>query len=547
MRKKIGILVSLLLAIALFVGGCGGGGTPTTPQEPAGPTGGGPKVGGTITYGMTGDPVIFNPILYTDTPSGFVISRVYSGLVRANENLEMVGDIAKSWEFSDDGLVWTFYLRDDVVFHDGTPLTSEDVKYTYEAILHPDYTGIRATNFKAVDHIEAPDPYTVVFYLKEPFAPMLTYLTYGILPKHIFEQTSIRDMKENPANFEPIGSGPYKFVDWQRGQHIILEAFDDYYGEGPYIQQVIVKFYQDEQVMLAALERGDIDYMGSLPPDDIDRVKAEYSDRLDFVEFPTNGYTYIGLKQTHPILSDVRVRKALMYGLNRKAIVDDILQGYGTIMNSNIPPVSWAYAEGELETYDYNPEKAKQLLEEAGWVEGPDGIRVKDGKRLSFSLLTDSGSKMYESIVMLVQEDWEKIGVELKPEFLEWSVLCSQYLDVAKFESYMLGWSLGLDPDFYLFFHTEAGVDEEGNLVGFNDVEFSDPELDRLLEEGRRVMDQEERKRIYFEAQKIVNDQLPYVFLYTRNNVAAIDKRIKGVVWSTLGPMFPELWYIEEN
>ena len=275
---------------------------------------------------------------------------------------------------------------------------------------------------------------------------MLTYLGFGILPKHIFEQTPIKDMKENPANFEPIGSGPYKFVEWVRGQHIILEANEDYYGEGPYIEQVIIKFYQDEQVMLAALEKGDIDYMGSIPPDDIERVKAEHSDRLDFVEVPANGYTYIGLKQTHPILSDKRVRKALMYGLNRQAIVDDILLGYGTVMNANIPPVSWAYAEGELEPYEYNPEKAKQLLEEAGWVEGPDGIRVKDGQRLSFTLVTDSGSKQYESIIMLVQEDWEKIGVEMKPEFLEWSVLCSQYLDVAKFEATCLAGALGSTP-----------------------------------------------------------------------------------------------------
>lgn len=541
MRKKIGIALSLVLVVALFLGGCTSSTKPQEgPEEPVEER----KVGGTITYGMTGDPVIFNPILYTDTPSGFVISRVYSGLVQPNENLEMIPDIAESWTFSEDGLVWTFRLRKDVRFHDGTPLTSADVKFTYDAIMHPDYTGIRQSDFKSVDRIEAPDPYTVVFYLKEPYAPLLSHLTYGILPKHIFEKTPIKDMKENPANFEPIGSGPYKFVDWQRGQHIILEANEDYYGEGPYIEQIIIKFYQDEQVMLAALEKGDIDYMGSIPPDDIERVKAEHADRLEFVEVPANGYTYIGLKQTHPIFSDVRVRKALMYGLNRQAIVDEILRGYGTVMNANIPPVSWAYAGDELEPYEYNPEKAKQLLEEAGWVEGPDGIRVKDGQRLSFTLITDSGSKLYESILMVVQEDWEKIGVEMKPEFLEWSVLCSQYLDVAKFEAYMLGWSLGLDPDFYIFFHSESAVDDQGVLRGFNDVEFKNPDLDRLLEEGRRVMDQEERKRIYIEAQKIINDQLPYVFLYTRNNVAAMNKKVKGVVWSTLGPMFPNLWYI---
>ncbi len=539
MWKKAGAVLSLVLVFAMVLTGCG-------PTDDPGVGDDGPTVGGSITYGMTGDPVIFNPILSTDTPSGFINERVYSGLVRSNENLEMIGDLAESWEFSDDGLVWTFKLREDVKFHDGEPLTSADVKYTYDAIKHPDYTGVRATNFKSVEKIEAPDDYTVVFHLNEPFAPLLTYLSYGILPKHIFEQTSIKDMKTNEACMEPIGTGPYKYAEWQKGQHIILEANEDYYGEGPFIEQVIVKFYQDEQVMLAALEKGDIDYMGSIPVDDIDRVKEEYGDRLEFVEVPANGYTYMGLKQTHPILSDIKVRKALMYGLNRQGIVDDLLQGYGTLMNANIAPVSWAYAEGELEEYAYNPDKAKDLLEEAGWVEGADGIREKDGEKLSFSVLTSSGSKVNESVLMIAQEDWQKIGVEIEPEFIEWSVLCEQYLDVAEFEAYVLAWSLGLDPDFYIFFHSDAAVDEKGQLVGFNDVEYKNERVDELLEEGRKEMDPDKRKEIYWEAQKIINDELPYVFLFSRNYVSAMDKKVKGVVWSTLGPMFPEKWYIEE-
>jgi len=536
--RKTGVLLVCTLVFALLLVGCG-------PKEPeTGATG--PAVGGSITLGMIGDPVIFNPILSTGGPAGSIINRTYSGLVRSNENLEMVGDLAEEWAFSDDGLVWTFKLREDVRFHDGEPLTSADVKYTYDAIKDPDYQGIRATEFKPVEKIEAPDDYTVVFYLSEPYAPLLTHLSYGILPKHIFEQTSIKDMKQNEANMNPIGTGPYKFVEWQKDQHIILEANEDYYGEGPYIEQVIFKFYQDEQVMLAALEKGDISYMGSIPPDDIERVRDEYADRFEFVEVPYNGYYYIGLKQTHPILKEKNVRKALMYGLNRQGIVDDVLLGYGTVVNSCIPPVSWAYAEGELEEYPYDPEKAKDLLKEAGWVEGPDGIRVKDGEKLSFSVLTRTGDKLRESVMMIAQEDWLDIGVEIHPEFIEYAVLLSQYLDVAQFEAYLLGWDLGLDPDFYLFFHSDAAVDEKGQLVGFNDVEFKNERLDELLEAGRRELDQEKRKEIYIEAQKIVNEELPYVFLFTTDNVAAMDNRVKGVVWSTFGPIFPELWYIEE-
>jgi len=420
------------------------------------------------------------------------------------------------------------------------------VKYTYDAIKDKDYQGIRRTDFKPITKIEAPDEYTVKLYLDKPYAPILSKLTIGIIPKHIFESTPIGKMKENPANMKPIGTGPYKFVEWQKGQYILLEANDKYFGEGPYIEKVIIKFYQDNQVMLAALENGDIDYMGGIPADDVARVKEKYSDRLVFKEMPTNGYQYIGLKQTHPILSDKKVRQALMYGLNREQIVKDILKGYGTIMNANIPPVSWAYAGDQLNPYPYNPEKAKQLLEEAGWKVGPDGIRVKDGKKLTFKLLTSTGNKESEQALLITQQNWKSIGVDVKVEFIEWAVLCEQYLDKAKFEAYQLGWGLGLDPDCYLFFHSSAAVDEKGQLVGFNDVEYKNPTLDKLLEDGRTEMDQGKRKEIYTQVQKILNEDLPYIFLYTRNNVAAMSKKVQGVVWSTLGPIFPEKWWISE-
>ncbi len=539
MLKKFGVVVSLLLAMVLLLSGCG-------PQAETGPEKReGPTLGGSITYGMTGDPVIFNPILSTGGFAGPIISRTFNGLVKANENLEMVGDLAESWTFSEDGLVWTFKLKKDVRFHDGQPFTSADVKYTYDAIKHPDYQGIRATDFESVEKVEAPDEHTVVLYLNEPFAPLLSKLSIGILPKHIFESTSIKHMKQNPANMEPIGTGPYKYKEWQKGQYIILEASEDYFGEGPYIEQVVFKTYQDEQVMLAALEKGDIDYMASVPADDIERITEQCSDRLDIREVTYNGYRYIGLKQTHPILKDIKVRKALMYGLNRQQIVDDLMTGYGTVMNANLPPVSWAYAAGELEEYAYDVEKAKTLLEEAGWQEGPDGIREKDGKRLTFQVVARSGEKEEEAVLLLVQEDWRKIGVEIVPEFIEYSVLLDQYLDVAKFEAYLLGWDLGLDPDCYLFFHSRCAVSEDGQLMGFNDVEFKNKELDELLERGRRETDQDVRKDIYKQVQQIVNDELPYVFIYSKNNVSAISKKVQGVVWSTLGPVFPEKWYIK--
>ncbi|MGE5561007.1 MAG: peptide-binding protein [Chloroflexota bacterium] len=524
------MLVAALLVS--LVAGCG---------KPKGPT-----KGGTITFGMTGDPVIFNPILSTDVPSSQVSDLVYSGLVKLNENLEPTGDLAERWESSSDGLTWTFHLRKGVKFHDGTPLTSADVKYTYDAIKDKDYTGVRATDFEPIESIETPDEYTVVLKLVEPYAPLLTNLTYGILPKHLFETTSIAQMKENPANMQPIGTGPYKYKEWQKGQYILLEANPDYFGGAPNIEKVIFKFYQDNLVMLAALEKGDIDYMGTIPADEVDRIKKDYADKFDFKEIADLGFTYIGLKQTNPLFTDVRVRQALMYGANRQQIVTDVLKGRAEVMNANLPSPSWGYAGDKLNQYAFDPDKAKALLEEAGWKVGSDGIRVKDGKRFSFKLITSTGNKTLEAALNIIQQNWKDIGVEANIEYIEWSVLCSQYLDVAKFEAYALGWSLGVDPDFYLYFHSKSAV-EDGQLVGFNDVEFKNADLDKLLEEGRREMDQAKRKEIYLQAEKIVNEQLPYVFLYSQHVTSAMNKRVQGVVWTTQGWMDLHKWYVSDG
>ncbi len=545
------LLLVVLLGIALMFGCAPEVEDPEDPEEPEEPaeepvTEEVPAVGGEMVYGMTAEPVILNTILSTGTPAGFVNGRVYVGLVRADENLEMQPYAARDWEFSDDGLEWTFELRDDVYFHDGVQLTADDVVYTYMAILHPDYTGHRRPTYRSIEDVVAVDDFTVKFILSEPFAPLLSNLTLGILPAHLFEDQPIGEMRELEVNMQPIGAGPYVFEEWRSGEYMVLTRNPDFFLDGPYIEQVRIRFYGDEQVMLTALEAGDIDYMGSIPPDDIERVVQEHADRFNFIERQQNGYSYIGLKQTDARLSDLRVRQAMTYGIDRQGIVDAVLGGYGTVMNANIPPFSWAY-NPDLEPYEYNPDKAVQLLEDAGWTDiGDDGIRRNaEGERLSVECVTNAGNIIRESSLLIAQDNLSEIGFELKPEFYEWSVLLDQYLDVAMFESYLLGWGLGLDPDAYLFFHSEAGVDEQGNLVGFNDVEYDNSRVDELLELGRTTMDHDARVEIYREIQELLNEELPYVFLYSQDLVTAMAKHVEGVTMSDIGPLFPEEWYVE--
>lgn len=540
MFRKLPPVLIALVALALLASACG----PATPN--GGTTTPTPQKGGMITFGLIGDPVVLNPVLSTDVPSGSINSRVYNGLVRTNEKLELVGDLADKWDFSADGLTWTFHLKKNVFWHDGQQFTAADVKFTYETIKSPDYTGVRTNDLKFITEIEAPDDFTVKIHLDKPYAPLLSKLTLGIIPKHIFETVPVAQMEESQANLKPVGTGPYKLAEWQRGQVVSLEANARYFGEGPYIDKVVYRVYQNDQAMLAALEKGEIDYMGTIPADDLERVTKSLADRYEFTPIPQNGYTYIGLKQTDPVLGDKAVRQALMYAANREQVVEDVLKGYGDVMNSNIPKASWAYAGDQLNEYKFDPEKAKQLLDQAGWKPGSDGLRAKDGQKLTFKLLTSTGNKTLESALVIVQKNWKDIGVDCQVEYLEWPVLVSQYLDMAQFQSYALAWSLGIDPDFYLYFHSSAAVDDQGQLVGFNDVEFKDSRLDHLLEQGRAELDQDKRKQIYIEAQKIVNDELPYVFLYANNAPVAMSKRIQGVTWSPTGPIFPEKWWVKQ-
>lgn len=503
-----------------------------------------PRDASEIVYGFTGDPIIFNPILSTDATSGFINQRIYQGLLELDEQLQLVPCLAETVEYSADHTILRCTLRRNVRWHDGRRFTAADVAFTLNCVLSPSYTGVRKTDFASLAEVRVLGDYQLELQLRQPDAALLSKLDLGILPEHVFGQTPLAALRQHPSNLAPIGTGPYRWQQWAKGQYLVLQANPDYWREGPHIAQIRIRFFQDNQVMLSALEAGEVDYMGSIPVDDLPRLRQSLAERYDFYQFPDSGYSYIGLKQTHPILRDRLVRQALAYGLDRQLIVNTILRGYGSVLHANLPPTSWAY-NPDLNAYAYDPALACRLLQQAGWVEvGRDGVRRRAGQRLAFHLLTTTGNVQREATLNIVKEQWRAIGVEVTIDYYEWSVLCDQYLDRAQFESYMLGWSLGVDPDCYLFFHSDAGL-RDGVLLGMNDVEYSNPRIDQLLEAGRLSWQPDERRRIYQEVQQIVNQDLPYIFLYSQNQVTAVSKRIGGLVCSPLGLIYPEKWYIQ--
>ncbi len=543
-------LLAAILAAVLLVSVTGCGKKPEENDDPV------PVQGGHLTYGVSQEPVVLNPLLSTDEASAFVMGHIFAGLMRPNEELEMEGYLAQSWEFSDDGLTWTFHLHEDLKWHDGQPFTAADVVFTYETVMDREYTGPHQGDYLDVDRIENDGDHTVRFHLKRPFAPLITRLGLGIIPRHLFEDgavidgqivgTAVKDLWDNRFNYEPVGMGPFRWGAWERGQTLTLSASPDFFLDGPWIQGLTFRFL-DEDGLADEMESGGIDYAARI---DLDRLAGLESRLTGYVFHRVygNSYQYVGLDHDHPILGDVKVRRALMYATDRKAIIEDICAGDALAIHSHQIPSSWASTDDLLE-YDHDPDRAIALLLEAGYTDiGSDGIRQKpSGERLALTMLSTMESQEAEAVVMALRAQWREVGIDLAPEFHEWNVLLEEYVERGRFEAYLLGWRLGLDPDAYSFFHSsQAAAGEDGYVLGFNDVGFKNDRADWLLEEGRRTTDPGERKVIYEELQQIINEQLPYLFLYQRAGVTAVKSDLKGVVMSPLGPVFPERWYWPE-
>lgn len=563
-RRLAWVTAALLLAGAAFTG-CNREGGPVFRDAP--------PVDGRLVYGSIAEPRVLNPILAVDGASLDIVRLVFNGLLRLNDRLEYEPDLARDYVVSKDGLVWTFRLRDDVTWHDGAPCTAEDVVFTFESILHPGYTGVRARNYdallgarnyfarldslraekeagkitddeyarstmaafvdwKANGAVKAVDRHTVRFTLGEPFAPILENLSIEIIPAHILQDAQGAAMAEHPFNKNPVGTGPFRFVNWAGGERIILERNPNYFRRGrPYLGQWVMEIIPDQSTIAAALETGEID-MAPVIADDYERLKA--STHLDLYEYPTMGYTYMAFNLANPLFSDARVRQAMAHAVNRQAFVDQILLGHGIVADTHGSPARWDYADN-VRTFRYNPIMAHRLLAEAGWRDSNgDGTVDREGREFRFTLLTNHGNRYREAAAVIIQNQLKEIGIGVQIRLVEWATLVNNHLLARNFEAVIAGWGLGIDPDSYAIWHTRGGM---------NFVSYSNPRLDALLEGGRRETDQAKRKAIYVEIQQILAEDQPYLFLFFPDATVAVNKRFAG---PTRGTPAGLLWNIEE-
>lgn len=551
----------LVLAVAGSLGACAQQGSDPDTTPPQSETSGDPVPGGKIVIGDIGDAESLNPIYSADTSSSFIAYRIQEGLLRVDNKLEPVGVLAEKWTPSNDGKTWTFNLQKNVKWHDGQPFTADDVVFTYESIMHPLYAGTRQSNydtllgykaakvkydaikqdlkekklgdkaaedaliqafeeFKAAGGIKKIDDNTVQFNLSEPFAPFLFYMTMGIIPKHILKDVRPDKMKEHETNRKPVGTGPFVFGDWKKGDQIILTANPNYWGGKVNIAELVYKIIPDQNAIAVALESGAID-VGSTTPE----LYTRFKDRpgMKVYEHETLSYTYMGYNLRNPLFQDVKVRQALTTAIDRKGMVDAILLGHGSVANSHGSPIHWAY-NPNVPTFDYNKEKAKQMLAEAGWKPGSDGILQKDGKPFKFTLATNQ-NKVREQMVTIIQQQLQEIGVKVETNVVEWSTFVPNHLLAQDFEAVVVGWSLSADPDAYAIWHSSQTGKGKFNFVGFENKQ-----LDETIEKGRATIDQAQRKQIYGEMQKILAENQPYTFMFFENSIWVTRDKFKGPI-----------------
>jgi len=445
-----------------------------------------------------------------------MIANIHNALLEVNPAGELELVLAEAYEIAEDSLTYTFKLRQGVLFHDGTPFTSKDVKYTYDYYRDPENATSIAGNFLGVDSVETPDDYTVVVHMAEVNA---AFLVNGATT-FIVQSEYHKEVGEDTYKTAPIGTGPFKLVEWRPAEYTLLEAFDDHFRGRPNIDFLREDIVPEPSVRTIALETGDA-HSAVWP------LLVEDSLRLaqdpNFVAYATSGSSikHFPLNNSLPQLSEKEVRQALLMALDRQQIIDDIWSGAARVADSNLSPKYAFYYNDNVKKYDYDPDGAIALLEGAGWVDSDgDGVREKDGVRLSFVVTTITGDQARRPIAEVAQQYWAHIGVEMSIEEAPVASI-TQGMRECTMDASLYNWTYGgLDPDPYSTLHTDGGN---------NFACYSNPRMDELIEQGVAVADPEKRKPIYYEIQEIFAEDVPvlYIMVDTWYNIFSAD--VKGL------------------
>ena len=457
-------------------------------------------------------PTNLDPRKATDVPSARITQIVFNGLIRFDSKSNVSPDLCQRWEVPNNK-TYIFYLKKGVKFHNGEELKASDVKYTFESIMDPRFKSPLSGSFTFLRQIKIIDDYTIEFQLNDSYAPFLDSMSVGIVPKKYGEKLG-ESFGENP-----IGTGPFKINKILPDESIILEANESYFEGKPKIKKIIFKTVKDETVRILGTEKGEINFLeNAFSPDSIERFRD--NPNLKTVEGEGTDYYYIGLNLKDPILKNKKVREAIAYAIDRDDIIKNLERGTAKKATGILLSTHWAY-EGDVREYTFDPEKAKKLLDEAGFKD-PDRGGPKTRFKLVYKTTHEERSRKFGEVL---QELLRKVGITLEIKMYEWGTF---YDDIknGNFQIYRLKWVGVTDPDQYYEVFNSKNYPPNGKNRGF----YSNPEIDRLAELGRKTLDTGERKKIYSQIQKIIAEDLPYISLWHSDNIAVMSKGLEGFV-----------------
>lgn len=518
-----------------------------------------PQAGGKYTEGILGQPRYINPILaQTNDTDRDLVQLIFSSLFKYDGQGNLIPDLAQDYNISDDGLVYDVFLKKDIVWHNGEPLTADDVIFTIKTIQNSEYKSPLRVNWQGVI-VEKTGDFAVRFKLSNIYAPFLHNLTVAMLPKHLWSGISAQNFPLAEYNLKPIGSGPYKFKGINKDKNGEIKSIElirneyfylanNAYGEiQPFIKKIKLKFYNNQADLIKACQKRQIDGLSFLPAENQNNIEARCN--IHQISLPLYYAVFFNQTKNKP-LADKTVRLALSHSINKEEIIADVLKGKGIAVDSPLLP-GWMGYSPETKIYDFSPEHSKNILKDGGWIDtDEDNIREKEinGKKvnLEVNLLTADRPELKQT-ALLIKEYWEKIGVRTTLKIVGATAIQQDYIRPREYDALLFGEALSADPDPFAFWHSSQKKDP-----GLNLSLYQNKDADKLLEEARQTMSQEDRIQKYIKFQQLLTDDIPAIFLHSSTYLYPVSKKIKGISLkrlTTYSQRFSQIenWYIKTD
>jgi len=499
--------------------------------------------GASLRVGAAIAPNSFNPLLSTESVENMLDRLIYDQLVVSDSNGMPQPDLAlrvpsqQNGGISRDGRTITYKLHRGVKWQDGFPLTSDDVRFSFDQVMNPRNNVSSRVGYELVERVETPDPYTVVFHLRRPYAPIVTTLFSSsvspgfVLPAHLLH--SYADLNSVPFNSQPVGSGPYRMTRWVRGDHIEFVANPTYFLGKPKIAKIVVNFIPDENTMVNELQTGELDWFYAASETSYNQLKTIQG--LRNVISAQNSYRGMLINTESPLVQDVRVRRALAYAIDKETIVRKVTYGAAHAATEDIPSFMWAY-DRSVPTYPYDPARAKALLSAAGWKPGPDGILEKDGKRMELRLVLRQGAVTDTAMSVLIQAELRAVGIDAAIKTYQGSMLfgggTSGVLSGGHYDIDLSGFGSGIDPDDSAQFTCSNRPPN-----GFNWSRYCNAEMDAAQSRALSSYDRNVRKAAYAKIEGLLARDVPQIFMYWQPEIDAVNPALKHF---TRGPFYPD-------